>query len=242
MFKDTYRSLLLVAAMLASGPAVAHATTTPASARAEQTISRFYSRADEVTVRQGFARTLTQRATLHPFFKTLLAQFDSGTVGDGGGPRLDVSISEAVMSYAQQPLIEQEESTAKQLEGATSGSAHKNAALLATYFADELRAAKTLPQFPKWESHRFYGNMPEAIQTLNDFVRSHGAFLPQDVDGGDLFRSAEPTLPGQQRTVFDLQARTLSQNTDSLALVIDGMARGWEGLAPGTGMGVTIKP
>jgi hypothetical protein len=94
----------------------------------------------------------------------------------------------------------------------------------------------------KWESHRFYGNMPEAIQTLNGFVRSHGAFLSKEVDAGDLFRSAEPTLPGQQRTLFDLQARTLSQNTDSLALVIDGMARGWEGLAPGTGMGVTIKP
>ena len=109
--------------------------------RAEQTISRFYSRADAIKVRQGFARTLTQRATLRPFFKTLLAQFDSDTVGDGGGVRVDVSISETVLSYAQRPLIEQEESTAKQLKGTTSGGTHKNAALLATYFADELQAA-----------------------------------------------------------------------------------------------------
>jgi hypothetical protein len=146
------------------------------------------------------------------------------------------------VSYAQQPLVEQEESTAKQLERLTSGGAHQNAALLATYFADELQAGTTLSQFPTWESHRFNGNMPEAIQTLNAFVRSHHAFLAKDVTGGDIFRSTEPALTSQERTVLDLEARSLRQNTGSLALVLDGVTRAWEGLAPGRGFGVPIQP
>jgi hypothetical protein len=84
--------------------------------------------------------------------------------------------------------------------------------------------------------------MPEAIQTLNDFVKSHNAFLAKDVTGGDIFRSVEPALPSQERTVLDLEARSLTQNTDSLALVLDGVTRAWEGLAPGRGFGVPIQP
>jgi hypothetical protein len=91
--KNSYRSALLAAAMLAAGPAVASATTTPTSARAEQTISRFYNHADQVTPRQGFIRFMSQRKTLEPFFKTLEHQTQTGTIEGGDFEPLDEAIS-----------------------------------------------------------------------------------------------------------------------------------------------------
>jgi hypothetical protein len=217
--------------MLAVSPALAHAATTPASSRTEQTITRFYDHADRFTVRQGFDRIESQRKTLRPFYETFETESHDGTLGLPINV-VDASIYEGVETYAQQPLIEQEEAAARQLEGSTSQSAHHNAELLTTFFADELDASQSLHArygLIQWEKNRFFDGVPTGIDRLNGFVGDHRDFLSENVDGGDPFRSVEPTLSGEERIVIALQARCLSQTTDGLAILTSQIARGWEG-------------
>lgn len=217
--------------MLAVSPALAHGATASSSSRTEQTISRLYDHADQFTVSQGFDRLESQRKTLRPFYESFVAESHDGTLGLPINV-VEASIYEGVETYAQAPVIEQEEAAAKQVESSTSGTAHGNAQLLTTFFADELDASESLHarySLITWEKHRFFDGEPIGVDRLNGFVSEHRDFLAKDVEGGDPFRSVEPTLSGQERTVIALQARCLSETTDGLAILTSQIARGWEG-------------
>ncbi len=225
--------LLMAAAPLSFvvSPAVAHAATTPSRSRTVQTVTRFYDQADRFTVRQGFDRIESQRTILRPFYENFVTESHNGTLGLPINV-VEASIYECVETYAQEPLIAQEEAAAKQLESSTTGTAHQNAKLLVTFFADEIDASASLHarySLVTWEKHRFFDGEPVGIDRLNGFISDHRTFLTRDVNGGDPFRAIEPTLSDQERIVIALQSRSLSQTTDGLGILTSQIARGWEG-------------
>ena len=144
-------------------------------------------------------------------------------------------------TYAQEPLIAQEEEAAKQVESSTTGTAHQNAELLVMFFADELDASGSLHarySLVTWEKHRFFDGEPIGIDRLNGFIRDHHTFLAQYVDG-DPFRSVEPALSDQERAAIALQAQFLSQTTDGLGILTSQIARGREGKESGSASSVS---
>jgi hypothetical protein len=225
---------LLTPLILATGPALAHAstrTTAPSGSSVYPTLTRFYTGFERFSARDGGRRLGAQSHILRPFYAT----FGAWSRDVPAGPRLYAvrnSIYEAVHAEELEPVLAQEQRTATGLLAATSGAPRQDLLVLRTYFADEVQAGRSLSGLAAWGRTGFLRDEPAALDRLNAEIRRYPHLIdPEQQD--DPFHVLEIALPGPQRRQLDPQIRIVTGNLKSLSNLTTQEVAFWEAGKPG---------